>query len=115
MKNFWIRKLLGMDQRLQIRYPYPHHTTLTYRTRDLPPPDRLSGNHPEPVKLPVEFCFTSSLSYCLVLHCIVIIAVYLLSPPFSADSRYERYRCFPPCVRLLRGRPCTATVELPGK
>src|SRR4051812_38599339 len=54
-KNFCTRKLLRMGQRLRIRYPYPHPTPLTHRTRDFPPPDRLSGNHPELVKLPVDF------------------------------------------------------------
>src|SRR4051812_37494781 len=44
-----------------------------------------------------------------------MLALYLLflPPLLLSGSPDDRCRC--PCVRLLRGRPCTPTVELPGK
>ena len=57
MKIIYILKLLRKIQRLRICYPYTNHTPLTYRTRDFPPLDRLSGDHSEPVKQPVKFPF----------------------------------------------------------
>src|SRR4051812_48007920 len=51
IKILCIRKLLRTDHRIQIRYPYLHHTPLTYRTSNRPPPDRLSDDLSGTVKV----------------------------------------------------------------
>ena len=75
--------------------------------RYLPPPDHLSGNHTEPVKLPVKFRFvrnvnrrgSSPLTQRIAVYfiCIAFIVVYLLSPHSSINSRYDRCWFYPPC------------------
>src|SRR3954470_2504276 len=93
---------------------------------NLPPPDHLSGNHPEPVKLPVKFCFVRNVKHCvssplayrisMYCICIAIIVVYLLFlPPLFLSMDVATAADASPFVRLHRRRPCTPTVGLPGK
>ena len=160
-----------------MRYLYPHHTPLTYRSSNrplrtvcpmicpvllkypdefiskmkvvwnrstnpdtpptrvshvhdtlgmIPPSDTLFGNHPEPVVRPrmnsrseqyTLYHIRASLAFHLSCNKIVLLAllcIYCFFPPLLlSGSPDERCRC--PGVRLLRRRPCTPTVELPGK
>src|SRR3954464_10378315 len=57
MNFFRTRKLFGIDQLTRIHHPYVCRMSTTPPARYLPPPDPLSGNHPEPVKQPVKLCF----------------------------------------------------------
>ena len=105
--------MLRTDHRVRIRYPYHHQSPLTYRTQVFPPPDRLSGDHPEPVKLPVKFRFVRNVNHRdspplaqrVAVHfiCIVFIAVYLLFPPLLpiVDTTAAGAT---PLVRLLHQR-----------
>src|ERR1041384_111327 len=50
---------------------------------------------------------------CICIACIAVYLLFLPPPLLLSDSPDDRCRC--PCDRLLRRRPCTPTVELPGK
>src|SRR3954470_9619643 len=52
IEKLCISKLLRTGQRLELRYRYLHHTPLTYRTPNSPPPDRLSDDLSGTVKVP---------------------------------------------------------------
>src|SRR4051812_39178393 len=52
--------------------------------------------------------------YVIYLYCYDYCLFIVSSPPLSADRRCDRCRCFP-FDRLHHRRPCTPTVEQPGK
>src|SRR3954464_12102222 len=91
MNLFRTRTLFRIDQLTRIHPPYIFRMSTTPPTRYLPPPDHLSGNHSEPIKLPVDFRFicnvnhreSSPLAQRIAVYFIFIafIAVYLLFLP----------------------------------
>src|SRR3954467_12186125 len=91
-----------------------------------PPPGTPSGNHPEPVLHPrmnsrsvqrVSFNVRALLTLhtsCFSIVCYACLVFIVSSPPLLlSDSPDDQCRC--PFDRLRRRRPCTPTVELPGK
>src|SRR3954470_23478904 len=86
----------------------------------------LSGNHPKPVLRPrinsrseqyTVYRFRAPLTLCSPCDVFILLAlscIYCFFPPLLlSGSPDDRCRC--PCDRLRRRRPCTPTVELPGK
>src|ERR1041384_3226146 len=86
----------------------------------------MSGNHPEPVFHPqmnsrseqrASYYVRASIAFhlsCNTIVCYACLVFIVSSPPLLlSGSPDERCRC--PCDRLRRRRPCTPTVELPGK
>ena len=115
MKMFSTLKLLRTTRRIRIHNPFVHHTSLTYRTSNLPPPVRLSENAKHREYLPdVPPPFTGT-TYCrvrthlaplIVMSRIVMLmfALYLLFlPPLLSGRLRDRHCCCP--VRLRSRRP----------
>ena len=115
MEKLCTWKLLRTTRQIRIRSPFVHHTSLTYRTRNFPPPVRLSENAkhreyfpgcspPSPVPPTVALGHTSHCSLschassCLCLHCI-----YCFFPPLLSGRLRDRHCCCP--VRLRSWRP----------
>ena len=105
---------LRTTRRIRIRSPFVHHTSLTYRTSNFPPPVRLSENakHREyfpdvPPFAGTTYCrVRTHLALLIVMSRIVMFmfALYLLFlPPLLSGRLRDRHCCCP--VRLRSRRP----------
>src|SRR3954467_13657167 len=95
MKNFCIRKLFRTDQRIQIRYPYPHHTPLTYRTRAFPPLrvvcpiiTRSRKNFPDEFVLNMKVVQNESTSTDTISTCLLVVSNTADMEPSPPDHRF---------------------------
>ena len=113
MNLFRTRKLFGIDQLHRIYHPHVCRMSTTPPAWS-PPPDTLSGNHPEPVPHPrmisrsepdTLYCVRSPITIHLSCHALIAIVyfVFTFSPPLIF-GRLCCYRWLHRCRLRLRRR-----------
>src|SRR4051812_42873093 len=107
MNLFRTRKLFKIVQLVRIHHPYVCRMSTTPPARYLPPPNTLSGNHPElaihpqmnfrseqrasyPRRAPVAFHLL-----CIVFVCYACFVFIVFPPLLLSDSLNDRCRCCP--------------------
>ena len=115
MKMFCRWKLFRTTRRFRIRSPFVHHTPLTYRTRNFPPPAPLPENTkhreyfpgcfpPSPVSPTTALGHTEHRVFpCYALWCFVCSIIYCVPSPLLLSDRPRD--CRRPLVRLWCWRP----------
>ena len=111
MEKLCTWKLLKTTRRIRIRSPFARHTSLTYQTRNFPPPIHLSENAkhreyfpgcfpPSPVSPTTALGHTEHRALpCYALCCFVCYVIYSVPPPLLLSGK-PRDPCRYPCDRL---------------
>src|SRR4051812_28242798 len=125
MNLFRTRKLFGIAQLTPNTQPTRVSDIHDTSGMIFPPPDTLSGNHPEPVfhprmnsssELIASYYVRSSFAFHLSCHALItMIAVYLLFPPPLISGRPCCYRRLHRCRVRLRRRRQYPYRQIPGK